>query len=82
MQQTLRRSFTVGGIGLHTGEYAIVRVRPAHAGQGRYFVRVPPGTNEHLWQLEQPAPRELEGELPPLRMKPQPARREVSTAVC
>lgn len=46
VQQTLNTSFTIGGIGLHTGEYAIVRVRPAFAGDGRYFVRVPDGTNE------------------------------------
>jgi len=84
-QQTLVTSFTLGGIGLHTGEYgkeemmegkteearkkkmatkcarvstqpliiflfsltptAFVRVRPAHAGDGRYFVAVPRGTN-------------------------------------
>lgn len=61
-QQTLRRSFTVGGIGLHTGEYAIVRVMPAFAGEGRYFVRVPCGTNEHEWEVEQPQERALEGE--------------------
>lgn len=60
-QQTLRRSFTVGGIGLHTGEYAIVRVMPAFAGEGRYFVHVPRGTNEHEWEVEQPQERELEG---------------------
>ncbi|PSC74552.1 UDP-3-O-[3-hydroxymyristoyl] N-acetylglucosamine deacetylase 2 [Micractinium conductrix] len=59
-QQTLRRSFTVGGVGLHTGEYAVVRVVPAPAGKGRYFVRVPKGTNEGLWVVEQPVPRELE----------------------
>ncbi|KAF8058327.1 lpxC [Scenedesmus sp. PABB004] len=44
-QQTLVKSFTLGGIGLHSAEYAVVRVRPAYAGEGRYFVRVPPGTN-------------------------------------
>eukprot|EP00803_Ostreobium_quekettii_P000538 evm.model.scf_2108.3 EVM.evm.TU.scf_2108.3 scf_2108:18090-20197(-) len=44
-QQTLWRSFTLGGVGLHSGELSFVRVRPAHAGEGRYFVRVPPGTN-------------------------------------
>lgn len=60
-QQTLRRSFTVGGIGLHTGEYAIVRVVPAFAGEGRYFVRVPRGTNEHEWEVDQPQERELPG---------------------
>ncbi|KAK9904226.1 hypothetical protein WJX75_007256 [Coccomyxa subellipsoidea] len=43
-QQTVKRSFTLGGIGLHSGEYAAVRVRPAFAGEGRYFVRVPLGT--------------------------------------
>lgn len=71
-QQTLKTSFTVGGLGLHSGEYgessadgvcvlycwrqdcdgtwralfccaAYVRVRPAYAGEGRYFVRVPEG---------------------------------------
>lgn len=95
-QQTLLRSFTLGGIGLHTGEYgqsplsffsppdtphsnpfhtlpwyftkfthhtthtiqisAIVRVRPASAGEGRYFVRVPPGTNAPFFSLEAPKP--------------------------
>lgn len=44
-QQTLRKSFTLGGIGIHSAEYAYVRVRPAYAGEGRYFVRVPEGTN-------------------------------------
>lgn len=50
-QQTLWRSFTVGGVGLHTGEYATVRVRPAFAGEGRYFVRVAEGTNEGRMDL-------------------------------
>lgn len=54
-QQTLIKSFTTGGIGLHSGEYAYVRVRPAFAGEGRYFVRVPPGTNSHLFQVDKPA---------------------------
>ncbi|PNW71416.1 hypothetical protein CHLRE_16g653350v5 [Chlamydomonas reinhardtii] len=44
-QQTLWASFTIAGVGLHSGEYAVVRVRPAFAGEGRYFVRVPEGTN-------------------------------------
>jgi len=52
MQQTLIKSFTLGGVGLHTGEYAVVRVRPAFAGEGRYFVRVPDGTNDSAFQLE------------------------------
>lgn len=52
-QQTLKRSFTVGGLGLHTAQYAYVRVRPAHAGEGRYFVRVPDGTNSGRFQMEE-----------------------------
>ncbi|KAL6770902.1 hypothetical protein ACKKBF_B33170 [Auxenochlorella protothecoides x Auxenochlorella symbiontica] len=59
-QQTLRRSLTLGGIGLHTGEYAYVRVRPALAGEGRYFVRVPPGTNAGRFVVEEPESRTLE----------------------
>eukprot|EP00891_Asterochloris_glomerata_P004694 jgi/Astpho2/4694/Aster-00253 len=42
-QQTLKQSFLLGGVGLHTGEYATVRIMPAMAGEGRYFVRVPQG---------------------------------------
>lgn len=53
-QQTLLRSFTLGGIGLHTGEYAYVCVKPAQAGEGRYFVRVPMGTNGHQYQVQPP----------------------------
>ncbi|KAK9814723.1 hypothetical protein WJX72_010533 [[Myrmecia] bisecta] len=59
-QQTLKKSFTVGGLGLHTGEYAYVRVRPARAGEGRYFVRVPEGTNCHLFEIDEPAPVDAE----------------------
>lgn len=59
-QQTLRRSFTLGGIGLHTGDQSLVRVLPAFAGEGRYFVRVPPGTNSDMWEVEQPQSRKLE----------------------
>jgi hypothetical protein len=87
-QQTLNSSFTVGGIGLHSGEYgefccpenqprkctpqqpgfmsilrysgfldaATVRVRPASAGEGRYFVRMPQGTISHLFELDKPFP--------------------------
>lgn len=43
-QQTLRRSFTLLGIGLHSGEVETIRVCPAFAGEGRYFIRVPAGT--------------------------------------
>ena len=71
-QQTVKNSFTLGGLGLHSGEYgmrpsqskarqgyidilnsktntklawlaAYLRVRPALADEGRYFVRVPEG---------------------------------------
>jgi UDP-3-O-[3-hydroxymyristoyl] N-acetylglucosamine deacetylase len=50
----------MGGIGLHTGEYAYVRVRPAFAGEGRYFVRVPEGTNSDLFELREPNERGIE----------------------
>ena len=43
-QQTLRRSVTRIGIGMHTGRPCAVRLRPARAGEGRYFVRVKTGT--------------------------------------
>lgn len=39
VQQTLKSSFTCSGIGLHTGLPVTVRVIPALANQGRYFVR-------------------------------------------
>lgn len=52
-QQTLWRSFCVGGVGLHSGELSCVRVRPALAGEGRYFVRVPPGTNAGIFAARQ-----------------------------
>jgi len=50
-QQTLRSSFIRKGVGLHSGAPATVRVRPAFAGEGRYFVIVPPGTIEDDDQL-------------------------------
>ncbi|MEW5312073.1 MAG: hypothetical protein WDW38_003730 [Sanguina aurantia] len=59
-QQTLYTSFTLGGIGLHSGEFATVRVRPALAGEGRYFVRMPVGTNRDLADMNQP--EEVPGE--------------------
>ena len=43
-QRTVRRSFALVGIGLHSGEVEAVRVCPARANEGRYFVRVPAGT--------------------------------------
>jgi len=53
-QQTLQKSFTIGGVGLHSGDYAVVKVKPAFAGEGRYFVRVPPGTNADDFTPEKP----------------------------
>jgi hypothetical protein len=32
----------------------VVRVRPAFAGEGRYFVRVPEGTNQGLFEVDKP----------------------------
>lgn len=43
----------MGGLGLHTAQYAYVRVCPAFAGEGRYFVRVPEGTNSGRFQMEE-----------------------------
>eukprot|EP00746_Dinoflagellata_sp_MGD_P155815 gnl/MRDRNA2_/MRDRNA2_85560_c0_seq2.p1 gnl/MRDRNA2_/MRDRNA2_85560_c0~~gnl/MRDRNA2_/MRDRNA2_85560_c0_seq2.p1 ORF type:complete len:499 (+),score=9.29 gnl/MRDRNA2_/MRDRNA2_85560_c0_seq2:167-1498(+) len=42
-QQTIRSSFTLTGIGLHSSEFAFLRLRPAAAKEGRYLVRVPKG---------------------------------------
>uniref|UniRef100_A0A7S3R5S0 UDP-3-O-acyl-N-acetylglucosamine deacetylase n=1 Tax=Dunaliella tertiolecta TaxID=3047 RepID=A0A7S3R5S0_DUNTE len=53
-QQTLQRSFTLGGLGLHTAEYATVCVKPACANEGRYFVRVPEGTNQGKFEIQEP----------------------------
>jgi UDP-3-O-[3-hydroxymyristoyl] N-acetylglucosamine deacetylase len=43
-QQTIRRSVTYAGVGLRSGEVELMRVRPAGAGEGRYFARVAKGT--------------------------------------
>ncbi|HEY9769642.1 MAG TPA: UDP-3-O-acyl-N-acetylglucosamine deacetylase [Coleofasciculaceae cyanobacterium] len=40
MVSTVAREFRLSGVGLHLGENATVRVMPAKAGDGRYFVRV------------------------------------------
>lgn len=40
METTIERSFEISGIGLHSGATTCVRVLPAKAGEGRYFVRV------------------------------------------
>lgn len=61
-QQTLARSFTLGGIGLHTGRFHTVRLRPARAGDGRYFVRVPAGSNSGRWDPERAAQGEAVAE--------------------
>jgi UDP-3-O-[3-hydroxymyristoyl] N-acetylglucosamine deacetylase len=39
-QQTLKGEAILSGVGLHTGLTTSVRLRPAEAGRGRYFVRV------------------------------------------
>lgn len=39
VQRTLKSSFTLSGVGLHTGLPVTVQVIPAVANQGRYFVR-------------------------------------------
>ncbi|KAL0042919.1 hypothetical protein WJX79_003736 [Trebouxia sp. C0005] len=62
-QQTVKKSFTLGGLGLHTGEYAYIRVRPAYADEGRYFVRVPKGTNSDLFTIEDPIERNMDESL-------------------
>ena len=43
-QQTVRKSLTYSGMGLRSGEVELMRLRPARAGEGRYFVKVPNGT--------------------------------------
>ena len=43
-QQTIRKTLTYAGRGLRSGEVELMRLRPARAGEGRYFVMVPSGT--------------------------------------
>ncbi|NJK50253.1 UDP-3-O-acyl-N-acetylglucosamine deacetylase [Candidatus Gracilibacteria bacterium] len=40
MEYTIKESFALSGIGLHSGVKTQVRVIPANPGEGRYFVRV------------------------------------------
>ena len=40
MGNTVEAAFEMSGVGLHLGKKATVRVKPAHPGEGRYFVRV------------------------------------------
>jgi UDP-3-O-[3-hydroxymyristoyl] N-acetylglucosamine deacetylase len=40
MQHTLASEITQVGVGLHSGVTTLVRIKPANAGSGRYFVRV------------------------------------------
>ena len=40
MPRTLKASFAIAGVGLHSGITTQVRVLPSQNGQGRYFVRV------------------------------------------
>lgn len=60
VQQTMKRAFVLGGVGLHTAEYAFIRVIPARAGEGRYFVRVPEGTISRSKLVEEFKSRERE----------------------
>ena len=53
-QQTISHSFTITGVGLHTGETTVVTVRPARSNEGRYFVRVPEGTNAGRYSPPKP----------------------------
>jgi len=53
-QQTISHSFTISGVGLHTGETTVVTVRPARSNEGRYFVRVPEGTNAGRYSPPKP----------------------------
>ncbi len=47
-QQTLAREFEMSGVGLHSGVLTAVRVQPASAGEGRYFVRVDLPNSPHI----------------------------------
>ncbi|CAG9465346.1 unnamed protein product [Pedinophyceae sp. YPF-701] len=59
-QQTIKQTVGLAGIGLHTAEYAHVRLCPAPSKTGRYFVRVPDGTLSSVFdQAEAEADREL-----------------------
>jgi UDP-3-O-[3-hydroxymyristoyl] N-acetylglucosamine deacetylase len=40
MQQTIKSSFELSGVGLHSGTNTRVRVMPAAEAEGRYFVRI------------------------------------------
>lgn len=52
LQHTLNTEFVRSGVGLHTGLAVQVRVLPAAAGRGRYFVRVDkPGAPEVVAQV-------------------------------
>ncbi len=39
MPKTLKESFTIQGVGLHSGVETHVKISPSQTGQGRYFVR-------------------------------------------
>lgn len=45
-QQTISKPVTREGIGLHSGERATLRLLPAGAGEGRYFVQLPKEANK------------------------------------
>jgi UDP-3-O-[3-hydroxymyristoyl] N-acetylglucosamine deacetylase len=63
-QQTLVAGFERSGVGLHSGLAVRVRVLPAPAGVGRYFVRTDlPGTPQIPAQIEQVSQTTLSTEL-------------------
>jgi UDP-3-O-[3-hydroxymyristoyl] N-acetylglucosamine deacetylase len=63
-QHTLATSFERSGVGLHSGHSARLRVLPAEAGQGRYFVRVDlPGSSPIPAEVTQVSQTTLSTEL-------------------
>ena len=64
LQHTLAGEVTRSGIGLHSGTSTQVTIRPAAAGEGRYFVRVDlPGAPVISAQIEAVSPTMLSTEL-------------------
>lgn len=48
VQQTLNNSVLLEGIAIHSNKIACIKVMPAFAGEGRYFVLVPPGSLQYV----------------------------------
>ncbi|MGF1603114.1 MAG: UDP-3-O-acyl-N-acetylglucosamine deacetylase [Thermosynechococcaceae cyanobacterium] len=63
-QHTLKSTFSLAGVGLHSGKHCQVVLLPAPAHQGRYFVRVDlPGAPEIPAQIDQVSQTVLSTEL-------------------